>query len=95
MGIKRWIRHALFALGTRVLDGLEAIKDEIVERHPEVDPEHAVDETESWPVPAQSPHTAESRALEYRPTPRRRTAAPTRPLAGSAAARMRAGRGSE
>ena len=91
--MKRWLRRVAFAIGGRVLAGLEAIKDEIVERHPEVEP---VDESESWPVPAQDPLTPASRAMLHRPSPRSRPAAPpARPLAGSRAARVRAARGSE
>lgn len=91
--VKRWLRRAAFFIGSRVLAGLEAIKDEIVERRPEVEPH---DETESWPVPAQDPLTPASRAMLHRPSPRRSTAAPpARPLAGSRAARVRAARGSE
>lgn len=54
-----------------------------------------VDETETWPVPAQDPHTPESRALEWHPTWHEEAPTKPEPLQGSAAARVRATRGSE
>lgn len=52
----------------------------------------AVDETEGWPVPAQSPRTDASRALEWYPAARPAMPPPPPPLAGSRAARMRGAR---
>lgn len=46
------------------------------------------DETASWPVPMQDPHTAESRAMEYRPPPPAAPPAPPAPLKGSVQARI-------
>lgn len=71
----------------------EALHDATAPAEPEEPEEPAEgDETEAWEVPAQAPHTPASRSLEWRPpAPLPAPEAPA-PLAGSAAARMRAAR---
>lgn len=76
----------------RVAKFLFWLADRIDPPEPVVEPEPEEDETESWPVPAQQPVTAASRALEWHPEPRVKQAPAPPVLAGSAAARVQAAR---
>lgn len=74
------------------LEMVEAVHDAVRDDDQDV-PATAVDsderdETESWPVPTQAPHTPASRSLEYRPPAPTAPPEPPAPRAGSAADRL-------